>query len=164
MLASKQRSKGHKKELSGRRVEIAIYSGSVSDLFQSHLGHYRPGSINQGEMEKRAIGSKGQNYDFLGICVGPVQKPSRPISAGKHKPRRCAKTALGPKGQHYEFLGICVGPAQKPSWPISAGKHKPREMEKSACQPIGKKQPSMGAIHGPLGTTKCTPKVSIQGE
>ena len=130
MLASKQRSKGQKKELSGRRVKIAIYSGSVSGLFQSHLGQYRPGSISQGEMKKRAIGSKGRNYDFLGICVGPVPKPSRPISAGKHKPRRCAKTASGPKGQHYDFLGICVGPVPKPSRPISAGKHKPREIQK----------------------------------
>jgi hypothetical protein len=30
--------------------------------------------------------------------MGPVQKPSRPISAGKDKPRGGAKTATDPKG------------------------------------------------------------------
>ena len=42
--------------------------------------------------------------------MGPTQKPSRPISPWKAKPRGGERTAIGPKGHHYEFfIGICVG-------------------------------------------------------
>ena len=37
------------------------------------------------------------------VGSGAIRKPSRPISAGKDKPRGCEKRAIGPKGRHYEF-------------------------------------------------------------
>ena len=54
-------------------------------------------------MEKRATGPKGQ-IDFL-FEVGhkPVQKLSRPMPAGKDKPRGDRKRTAGPKGQ-IDFL------------------------------------------------------------
>jgi hypothetical protein len=69
--------------------------------------------------------------------MGPVQKPSRPISAGKDKPRGGAKTVTDPKGETTNNLGIDMGPAQKPSRPISTGKEKPRGGAKTATDPKG---------------------------
>ena len=68
--------------------------------------------------------------------MGPVQKPSRPISTGKGEPRGGAKTATDPKGANNHNLGLDMGPVQKPSRPVSASKVICRGPENSPFGPM----------------------------
>ena len=86
--------------------------------------------------------------------MGLVQKPSRPISTGKDKPRGGAKTDTDPKGETNNNLGPGMGPVQKPPRPISTGKDKPRGGAKTATDPKGKNAEGTDRKGGPnLGST-----------
>ena len=83
------------------------------------------------------FGCLSGNAIFQGSVKKQIQNSSRPISAGKAKPKGCERRVIDPTESKCYFLRVGKKQVRNPPRPIAVGKDKPKEGERRAIDPKG---------------------------